>query len=144
MPSVGEPCRCRDTLAVCASFSDMQHAACGAGMKECGLPAGVVVHVTKFFTAAEVQRALSFTLTALSISQVTNSPALSPSDLVVQPSSASCIIFDLGGAMIPEPSSPALLLQVLGAPIGAGLIMMDGLRGIRGWRWVVALHLQFV
>ena len=27
-------------------------------------------------------------------------------------------------------------LQVLGAPIGAGLILMDGVRGIRGWRWV--------
>ena len=109
MPLVGEPYRCRDTLAVCASFSKMQHAACGAGIcKGSGLPAGVVVHVTKFFTAAEVQRALSFTLTALSISQVTNGPALSPSVLVVQPSSASCIIFDWGGAMSPEPSSLAL------------------------------------
>ena len=46
-------------------------------------PAGVVVHVTKFFTAAEVQRALSFTLTALSISQVTNGPCL-PSLLQTQ------------------------------------------------------------
>ncbi|CAK0780076.1 hypothetical protein CVIRNUC_004930 [Coccomyxa viridis] len=68
------------------------------GLVEAGTFPGVVVHVTKFFTAAEVQRALSFTLTALSIS------------------------------------------QVLGAPIGAGLIMMDGLRGIRGWRWLFLIE----
>ena len=48
-------------------------------MTDCGLPAGVVVHITKFFTAAEVQRALSFTLTALSISQVTDGFKISPS-----------------------------------------------------------------
>ena len=32
--------------------------------------AGIVVHITKFFAAAEVQRAIGYTLTALPISQV--------------------------------------------------------------------------
>ena len=68
---------------MCASIFDTQDAICGIVMKDSGLPAGLVVHVTKFFTAAEVQRALSFTLTALSISQVTNGPCL-PSLLQTQ------------------------------------------------------------
>jgi MFS family permease len=32
------------------------------------------------------------------------------------------------------------LSQVIGAPIGAALILMDGLRGIRGWRWLFMLE----
>lgn len=31
-------------------------------------------------------------------------------------------------------------MQVIGAPIAAGLMMMDGLRGIRGWRWLFLIE----
>ncbi len=33
-----------------------------------------------------------------------------------------------------------VLLQVIGAPIAAGLMMMDGLRGIRGWKWLFLIE----
>ena len=29
---------------------------------------------------------------------------------------------------------------MIGAPIAAGLMMMDGLRGIRGWRWLFLIE----
>ncbi|BDA49379.1 Putative tartrate transporter [Coccomyxa sp. Obi] len=32
------------------------------------------------------------------------------------------------------------LSQVIGAPIGAALMLMDGLRGIRGWRWLFLIE----
>lgn len=32
------------------------------------------------------------------------------------------------------------LSQVIGAPIGAALMLMDGLRGIRGWKWLFMLE----
>ena len=31
-------------------------------------------------------------------------------------------------------------MQVIGAPIAAGLMMMDGLRGIRGWKWLFLIE----
>lgn len=32
------------------------------------------------------------------------------------------------------------LSQVIGAPIGAALMLMDGVRGIRGWRWLFLIE----
>lgn len=32
------------------------------------------------------------------------------------------------------------LSQVIGAPIGAALMLMDGLRDIRGWRWLFLIE----
>lgn len=32
------------------------------------------------------------------------------------------------------------LSQVIGAPIGAALMLMDGLRGIRGWKWLFLIE----
>lgn len=29
---------------------------------------------------------------------------------------------------------------MIGAPIAAGLMMMDGLRGIRGWKWLFLIE----
>ncbi len=36
--------------------------------------------------------------------------------------------------------APWLLLQVIGAPLAAGILYMDGVGGLRGWQWLFILE----
>ncbi len=39
-----------------------------------------------------------------------------------------------------EGSASVVLIQIIGAPIAAGILFMDGVGGLRGWQWLFILE----